>query len=96
MSNAFSSGRDNLPCMTNAKLPFLHPGSVTRVQVEVLSGKDKGKQGQVAVVARKLNQVIVQGMNTVSYSCLPNLAGMACMYLMYILWREVCFSRSLC
>ena len=36
-------------------------------QVEILAGKDKGKQGKVSVVARKQHQVIVSGMNTVSY-----------------------------
>ena len=35
------------------------------MQVEVLCGKDRGKQGHVAVVARKLNKVVVQGLNTV-------------------------------
>ena len=35
--------------------------------MEILSGKDKGKQGRVSVVARKLNKVIVEGLNTVSY-----------------------------
>lgn len=35
------------------------------MQVEVLSGRDRGKQGHVAVVARRLNKVIVQGLNTV-------------------------------
>lgn len=37
------------------------------MQVEVLSGRDRGKQGHVAVVARKLNKVIVQGLNTVGW-----------------------------
>eukprot|EP00731_Ephydatia_muelleri_P016872 Em0009g1296a len=32
--------------------------------VEILAGKDKGKQGKVSVVARKQHQVIVSGMNT--------------------------------
>jgi len=34
-------------------------------QVEVLSGKDRGKQGRVMVVARALNRVYVEGLNTV-------------------------------
>ena len=37
------------------------------MQVEVLCGRDRGKQGHVAVVARKLNKVIVQGLNTVGW-----------------------------
>ena len=35
------------------------------IQVEVLSGKDRGKQGRVMVVARALNRVYVEGLNTV-------------------------------
>lgn len=34
-------------------------------QVEVLSGKDRGKQGRIMVVARALNRVYVEGLNTV-------------------------------
>ena len=37
------------------------------MQVEVLCGRDRGKQGHVAVVARRLNKVIVQGLNTVGW-----------------------------
>lgn len=32
--------------------------------VEILAGKDKGKQGKISVVARKQHQVIVSGLNT--------------------------------
>lgn len=34
-------------------------------QVEILTGKDKGKQGVVSLVARRKNSVIVEGMNAV-------------------------------
>ena len=34
-------------------------------QVEILSGKDRGNQGRVMVVARALNRVYVEGLNTV-------------------------------
>ena len=37
-------------------------------QVEILAGKDKGKQGNVSVVARRQHQVIVSGLNTVSFA----------------------------
>ena len=59
-------------------LPPPRPGIL--LQVQVLSGKDQGKQGQVSVVARKLNKVIVQGMNTVSCSCLSHPTGTATSY----------------
>ena len=35
-------------------------------QVEVLAGRDKGKQGVVSLVARRKNSVMVEGMNAVS------------------------------
>ena len=35
------------------------------MQVEVLSGRDKGKQGVVSLVARRKNSVMVEGVNTV-------------------------------
>ena len=34
--------------------------------VQVIAGKDKGKQGEIAVVLPKENKVIVHGVNTVS------------------------------
>ena len=37
-------------------------------QVEVLVGKDKGKQGKVIDVDRSLNRVFVKGLNTVQYT----------------------------
>ena len=40
-------------------------------QVEVLSGKDKGRQGRIVAVARSLNRVFVGGLNTVN-QCLTN------------------------
>ena len=48
------------------------------MQVEVLCGKDRGRQGHVAVVARKLNKVIVQGLNTVVWH-LPLICCDSCM-----------------
>ena len=33
--------------------------------MEILTGKDKGKQGVVSLVARRKNSVIVEGMNAV-------------------------------
>ena len=35
-------------------------------QVEILTGKDNGKQGRVSMVMRPRNAVIVEGLNTVS------------------------------
>ena len=35
-------------------------------KVEVITGKDKGKQGTVTTVKRKLNTVIVSGVNMVA------------------------------
>ena len=36
------------------------------VQVQILAGKDKGKQGKVNQVIRVRNSVMVEGLNTVS------------------------------
>lgn len=36
------------------------------VQVEILCGKDRGKQGRIVSVARSMNRVFVGGLNTVS------------------------------
>lgn len=36
------------------------------IQVELLVGRDKGKQGKVVVVDRNLSRLYVQGLNTVS------------------------------
>lgn len=35
-------------------------------QVEILEGKDAGKQGKVVQVIRQRNWVVVEGLNTVS------------------------------
>ena len=35
-------------------------------KVEVLAGRDKGKQGVVTVIAKRRNSVMVEGMYTVS------------------------------
>ena len=35
-------------------------------QVQILAGKDKGRQGQVSIVMRPRNAVIVEGLNAVS------------------------------
>ena len=52
----------------------------------MLSGKDKGKQGAVSMVARLKNSVMVQGVNTVSFSpTLPSLA-FSLVYLMSYLY----------
>ena len=37
----------------------------TLFQVEILAGKDKGKQGKVVQVIRKRNWVVLEGLNTV-------------------------------
>ena len=47
----------------------------------MLSGKDKGKHGTIALVVRKLNKVYVEGLNTVSK--------------IYLLFRRVIFGRYL-
>lgn len=39
--------------------------SLCLLQVEVLAGKDCGQQGKVVAVARRLNKVVVAGLNTV-------------------------------
>jgi hypothetical protein len=39
-------------------------------KVEMLSGVEKGKQGIVNKVIRKKNQIIVEGFNVVSTSCI--------------------------
>lgn len=44
------------------------PPSLTHVflQVEILEGKDAGKQGKVVQVIRQRNWVVLEGLNTVS------------------------------
>ena len=59
------------------------------MQVEVLCGKDRGRQGHVAVVARKLNKVIVQGLNTVVWH-LPLIS------VIHVWCRHVCNRSQLC
>lgn len=61
------------------------------MQVEILAGKDKGKQGHVALVIRRLNRVIVGGLNTVSTSSKTVMCG-SCI----ILPQESRISDSLC
>jgi large subunit ribosomal protein L24 len=43
--------------------------------VEVITGKDKGKQGEVAFVFHKTNKIIVQGVNTASKHSKPSRAN---------------------
>lgn len=50
-------------------------------QVEILAGKDKGKQGKVIQVFRHRNWVILEGLNTVrksNYSPLNSLCEILC------------------
>lgn len=42
------------------------PTLVIFPQVEILEGKDAGKQGKVVQVIRQRNWVVVEGLNTVS------------------------------
>ena len=46
-------------------------GVVVPVQVEVLAGRDKGKQGKIGILDRKRHRVYVQGLNTVSGNSCP-------------------------
>ncbi|MFN3258311.1 MAG: 50S ribosomal protein L24 [Ilumatobacter sp.] len=43
--------------------------------VEVITGKDKGKQGEIEHVFPKKNQIIVQGVNTASKHSKPSRAN---------------------
>lgn len=43
-------------------------GMKNQLQVEVISGKDKGKQGKVLKVDRKLNRLLIEGVNFVQSS----------------------------
>ena len=42
------------------------PIKATIFQVQLLAGRDKGKQGKVVTIDRKHNRLYVKGMNTVS------------------------------
>lgn len=49
----------------NSNVTCLHLSScVHYLQVEVLVGKDKGKQGLVVQIFQEINSVIVEGLNT--------------------------------
>ena len=52
----WSAPRQGSPSLTLAIFP----------QVEILEGKDAGKQGKVVQVIRQRNWVVVEGLNTVS------------------------------
>jgi len=39
--------------------------TLVNIQVQIMAGKDKGQQGKVAVVMRKNQEVIVEGLNCV-------------------------------
>ena len=52
-------------------------------QVQILAGKDKGKQGRVSMVMRPRNAVIVEGLNAVSTVCVC-----VCMRMRIRLWRD--------
>ncbi len=41
-------------------------------QVEVITGKDKGKRGEVLTVDRKKNRVVVEGVNIVHRHMRPS------------------------
>ncbi len=41
-------------------------------KIQVIAGKDKGKQGEILVVDRKKNKVLVQGVNLVTKHQKPN------------------------
>ena len=43
--------------------------------VEVITGKDKGKQGEIEAVFPKKNKIIVQGVNTASKHSKPSRAN---------------------
>ena len=49
-------------------------------QVQILAGKDKGRQGQVSIVMRPRNAVIVEGLNAVSTLVCVCLCVCACMH----------------
>ena len=48
-----------------AQVPFKDWKIVRGDKVELITGKDKGKQGTVSMVKRKLNTVVVSGVNMV-------------------------------